>query len=139
MRRRNQTVLTQVEGQHRVAAELCARGYVPTILPERVQTADLLVLAPEGDAFSVEVKTNRRRSGWFCNRPDDGASPYWVFVELEPRLRFYVLTSTEVQAACDEYQSQKDRGAEGFNVTQLDKHLERWDKLPGAAEDSDAP
>lgn len=136
MARRNQAVLTQIEGQHRVAAELCSRGYLPALLPERAQAADLLVLSPAGDGFALEVKANRRRNGWWCNRPDDRASPLWVFVELERRPRFYVLTREEVQAECDEYQSQKERGAQGFNATQLDKHLERWDKLPGATSDA---
>lgn len=124
---------SQLEGQHSVAAELCARGYIPTVLPERTHMCDLLVLSPAGESFAVEVKANRERNSWFCKRPaDDAAADTWVFVELHPQRRFYVLTKGEVQQECDTYQREKPRNAgdEGFKASQLDRHADKWEKLP---------
>jgi hypothetical protein len=130
---RNARVLTQIEGQHRVAAELCARGYLPSLLPERCYHCDALVIAPSGESFGIEIKANRKRSSWWCCRPpDDCHTLLWIFVELSPEAKFYLLTKDEVQTECDAYRAAAPRKAtdEGFGAKQLSGHEGAWNKLP---------
>ncbi|MBK8980677.1 MAG: hypothetical protein IPM29_32650 [Planctomycetes bacterium] len=122
MLKTNKNVLTQIEGQHRVAAELSARSYLPSILPERCYQCDALILSPAGASFGIEVKTNRERNSWWCHRPtEDSRALLWVFVELRPIVRFFILTKGEVEAEYDAYQASAARKANdhGFTAKQL--------------------
>ena len=129
---RDQKVITQLEGQHRVAAELLARGYIPALLAERTVGCDLLVLSPSRSKFGVEVKTNRKRNAWFSRRPQNGDAEIWVFVVLEPEPQFSVMRKEQVQDEWDHYQSLRLRKPtdQGMLAGQVARYEGRWERLP---------
>ncbi len=129
---KDRKVISQLEGQHRVAAELLARGYIPTLLAERTVGYDLLVLSPEKEKFGLEVKTNRKRNAWFCRRPTDDDAEIWVFVVLEPKPLFSVMTRDQVRDEWDQYRQMKPRKPtdQGMLVGQVARYEGRWEVLP---------
>ena len=129
---KDRKVISQLEGQHRVAAELLARGYIPALLAERTVGYDLLVLSPAEKKFGLEVKTNRKRNAWFCKRPKHDDAEIWVFVVLEPKPLFSVMTKEQVRDEWDQYQQMKPRKpkVQGMLVGQVARYEGRWEALP---------
>ena len=125
-------IITQLRGQHEVAAKLLSLGYIPALLPERTVGHDMLVLSPKGRKFGIEVKTNRQKNAWFCRKPTTNDAEFWVFVTLEPTIVFNVMTRVEVTQEWGKYQNMKPRkpNDEGMTAAQVAGYGEDWGKLP---------
>lgn len=129
---KDKKLISHLEGQHRVAAELLSRGYIPTLVTERTAGCDLQVLSPSGTEFEVEVRANRERNGWFCGRPRDRDPEIWVFTVLEPQPLFSVMTKEQVCDEWDQYQQMKPRkpNDQGMSAAQIARYEVRWEILP---------
>ena len=73
--------LTQLAGEHLVAAPLARRGWVPMVMPESWPGYDIMAQSAEGESLQVQVKTMRAK-GKEIFAPE-GACPYpVVYVRL---------------------------------------------------------
>jgi hypothetical protein len=129
-------------GELWTARHLAQNGYrvIPTNNNSRQR--DLVVTAPSGRQFHMEVKTVRsKHSPFLVNRcPDPERSAYWVFVHAprEPTglpadsdVSFFVLTCAEAAAMWHESnKTAVSSSAYDIKRRYLADHLDRWDKLP---------
>lgn len=127
---------TQWAGQFYVAAELTRRGYIVSFTLGNAPTTDLLARVPEGEAFSVEVKTQRTKNFWILSEPPEPDNPedlYWVFVFLsEPHPTFFVMRSDEVSRKWHERNDKYPPGTPycGLNWGIVKQYQDQWDALP---------
>lgn len=129
-------------GELRTARHLAQNGY--TVIPtnNNSRQRDLVVTAPSGRQFHLEVKTVRGKgSPFLVNRcPDPERSAYWVFVHA-PReatglpadadVSYFVLTCAEAAAMwADSNRKAVSASAYDIKWRYLADHRDRWDKLP---------
>jgi hypothetical protein len=98
-------------GEYLVSEALRSRGY-KTQFTKNDEQLDLHVIAPDGRAFTVEVKTGRTRSQWFV-RKRPWRSEFWFFVHA-PKSENFV----------------PDPGSVGFSILTLDEVQKVWDANP---------
>src|SRR5262249_16942603 len=130
------------------AAELSRRGYDVTITLGNTPTTGLLVAAPDGSAFRVEVKS-ASTANFVLMQKAILESPFrlvfifvFVFVPRKQNkpFRFFVLTNDDVREAWQATRKTKKSGQaykpgfEGLNWGAITKHENCWNKLPGAVD-----
>jgi hypothetical protein len=130
------------------AAELSRRSYDVTITLGNTPTTDLLVAAPDGSAFRIEVKSASTPNFVPVQKGilEAPARPDLIFViVLVPRkpqepFRFFVMTHDDVRAAWQATSKSKKSGEpykpgwEGLNWRSVTAHENCWSKLPGSAD-----
>ena len=127
----------QWAAQFATAAELCKRRYsVSFTMGNATPIADLLVMAPSGVAFSVDVKGQSTKNFWRVKSKADTANLFYVLCYVAPlgsSTRFFVLPQTELKVLMQKYERSGvkfDPKWSGFNWTSCLPFEDRWDSLP---------
>lgn len=144
---------TQWAATYLVAAELTKRGYRVGWPMGNAPTKDLLVEAPKGERFEVDVKGGSYKSSvksyWHLvqkERVVDSSLPslFFVFVRVDPApneiAEFFILSHNDLlslhQSLTSTRPSVSKKGvpykefAPGFQYRDLLPYKEKWDKLP---------
>jgi len=88
--------LTQLLGEHAVAAELCRDNYAPVLLPQGWRGVDIFAEDPYGRTIGIQVKIIRRFRRWFF-APMEPDLPSTVFVAIQRgELSFYVVPGSSL-------------------------------------------
>jgi hypothetical protein len=149
MKRQGKKYHTQWAGQFGTAHELTRRGYLVTFTAGNAPAVDLLCQSPEGESFSVEVKSLTSKTYFLCQdgltKPN--ASRFFVFVLLPASLlerpEYFVLNNKQFLDVVEE-QKQISQASEikrgqpyaafsfGINYRTLarDEFRDGWDNLP---------
>jgi hypothetical protein len=134
---------TQWATQFLAAAELIRRGYTVSFTQGNyTPIADLMVGAPSGKLFWVDVKGLSSRNAWLIKPKASREELFYILVLLsplaekpKPRLtdRFFVLTQAEANDLEAAYRKShpNDKGAiPGFAFADAANHEDGWGKLP---------
>ena len=134
---------TQWAAEFFAAAELSRRGYLVALTLGNAPSTDLFAKGPCGAALSIEVKGQQGKSDWFIRQPERDDTAYMLVsvptgnVDKSGTPRFFIMTSTEIREAMDQYL--RDRRARGTSDDKWQPairwrdaahHENRWDKLP---------
>lgn len=131
---------TQWAGQFYVAAEMTKRGYLISFPLGNAKETDLMVEAPSGNRFNVEVKSQSTKNFWRYKNREAREDLYYIFVYLDkigeiPKL--YILSSEEAMKEYNSYfkshpsQNPKDTNWGAlFSAIQKYGNPKQWDKLP---------
>lgn len=134
---------TQWATQFLVAAELTRRGYtVSFTMGNNTPIADLMVGAPSGKQFWIDVKGLSSKNAWLLNIKPDRVNLYYVLVCLAPLAthpnvrqpdRFFILTQAEANHLVRDYAAKhpNDKGKRpGFGFNDPRASEDAWQKLP---------
>ena len=144
---------TQWASTFYAAGELTRRGYLVTITHGNAKFVDLLVQAPNGESFSIDVKGMSARNWIPIKKPDQGnGDQHYILVYTPLNLknesvpRYFIMSSSEM---CDEIikaealgmEANKERLARGLEnykewatgiaFNQAEQYENRWSTLPG--------
>ncbi len=131
---------TQWAAQFYVAAELTRREYLVSLTLGNAPVADLLVVSPNKEHFTVEVKGQATRNFWLIQRGNPQEALFFVLVYLpknNENPKYYIMSSSELMDEREKYKNhiesnggkyRDDMG--GINWSTALKHENRWDKLP---------
>lgn len=119
------------------AGELARRGYrVSFTLGQNAPLADLVVRAPSGKAFIVDVKGKCRPGRWVVKPKPVTPDLYYILVRLgmtpagaaRAEDRFYVMDQAETArlTRCNA----KNPGLSGFSSQTATPLQDAWDRLP---------
>lgn len=125
-----------------VAAELSRRGYTVAFTQGSYTPGyDLVVVAPTGEAFTIDVKGMAARGAWLLKDKAPRTGLFYVLALVPPGGigrkpdQFFILTQEEARACNkryrEEHPNQKDHGISGFNWRDAVPHENAWHKLPG--------
>ena len=141
--KRSKGINTQWAAQFLVAAELTRRGYtVSFTMGNNTPLADLMVGAPSGQMFWVEVKGLAQKSPWLLRPKPQRPQLYYVLTYLSPLAnrpnvrqpdRFFILTQSEANALVSSYAQAHpgDKGTmPGFGFNDPRNSEDAWNKLP---------
>jgi hypothetical protein len=126
---------SQWASTYAAAAELSRRGYLVTLTIGNAPAADLLAMAPSGEAFAVEVKGLSSANAWWVKVPPARSDLYYVFVLVaEERAgdRFFIVPAVEVAGLLTAYRTRfpNDTKFSGLRFPDVFLHEGRWDLLP---------
>ena len=134
---------TQWAAQFLAAAELVRRGYtVSFTMGNHTPMADLMVGAPSGRQFWVDVKGLASKAAWLVKPKLEHPSLFYILVYLAPLAehgkvrapdRFFVMSQNQVNQLVDQYQRAPptNRGTmPGFRWTDAHLFEDEWRKLP---------
>lgn len=128
---------TQWGSQFLVSAELERRGYtVSFTMGHNTPIADLMVAAPTGAQFAVDVKGQAGKSSWNLRQKKAWPQLFYILVYFPPLGspdRFFILTQAEADELVRVYRQKHpgDTGkAPGFGFKDPAAFENRWDKLP---------
>jgi len=140
---RNKSHRTQWSTQFLAAAELTRRGYtVSFTMGNNTPVADLMVGAPSGNQFWVDVKGLSSRNAWLLSIKPDRPNLFYILVCLAPLAnkpkmrepdRFFILNQAEANKMVREYMAShpNDKGKRtGFAFKDSLSAEDAWEKLP---------
>ncbi|HEX6073064.1 MAG TPA: nuclease-related domain-containing protein [Sphingomicrobium sp.] len=127
-------------GELWTARHLRRHGYEVRPTNNNSRQRDLIVTAPTGSTFCIEVKTVRGKGTPFLVRecPDPSASEFWIFVHAprdpcslpnDDEVSFFVVSAEEA-ASLWRQSNQRESTAYDIKWRYLRDHAGRWDKLP---------
>ena len=139
MRSRDQT---QWAAQFAVASELCKRSYRVAIMLGNHPGFDLMVMAPDGGTFPIEVKGQYQSQYWQMGKKASHPKLHYVFAYVpdgDERNRFFVMDQQTVDRLIDEH---SEAGAErrlirgaanrpGILWRVVEQYENKWSILPG--------
>lgn len=135
---------TQWAAQFAVASELCKRGCdVSFTMGNCTPLADLLVLAPHGETFLVDVKGLAKANFWQIRAKPPRPNLYYVLC-LDPSggaNRFFPLSQVTLNAHLSAYEKsgvKYDERFSGMNWGTASTHENDWAALPLASTGSAA-
>lgn len=129
---------TQWAAQFEVAGELCKRGCdVSFTMGNATPLADLMVLGPAGQTFSIDVKGQSTRNFWRIKAKPLQPNLYYVltFVSGPGVLaEFYPMSQPTLIRLMGEYQARPtikfDERFSGINWGDAKPYRDRWSELP---------
>lgn len=132
---------TQWAGQFYGAAELTRKGYIVTFTLGNAPVTDLLVRVPEGEAFSVEVKSATTKNMYQVKRlpvPDNPEDLFWIFVLLidGDQPKYFIVRSDMVLKLWHDWNDKfgPENNRPGIDQKQLKPYEGCWDDLPKVVE-----
>lgn len=137
--RSQKQVRTQWTAQFLVASEL-VRQYctVAFTMGNHTPDADLMVGAPSGKQYWIDVKGQSAKGGWIIKEKSDRLNLFYVLVLVGLKRqedRFFVLTQREVNHLIRQYATTHPNAKhdmQGFSWKDADKpeYENKWKKLP---------
>jgi len=127
---------TQWTAQFAVAAELCKRGCeVSFTMGNCTPLADLMVLAPNGRMFLIDVKGQSTPNFWRIKAKAERTDLFYVlcYVGDPSRNRFFPMSQTTLLALMEKYRTsgvKYDERFSGFNWGDAKPYESLWDQLP---------
>lgn len=98
--------------------------------------ADLLVMAPSGAAFSIDVKGQSTANFWRIKEKSETFGLFYALCYVPPvdkLLRFFIIPQPEIKRLMSDYETSGvkfDARFSGFNWTTCYPFEDRWDLLP---------
>lgn len=127
----------QWAAQFSTAAELCKQRYsVSFTMGNATPIADLLVMAPSGVTFSIDVKGQSSKNFWRIKDKPTTANLFYVLCYVAPlkeASRFFILSQAQVKRLMQQYEVsgvKYDPNWSGFNWTTCYEFEGKWDLLP---------
>jgi hypothetical protein len=127
----NKGHFTQWAAQFAVASELCKQQYQVALTLGNHPAVDLMVISPNRQRFSIDVKGASSRAGWLVRRqaPDDDLFYVFALVPKDKPNRYFVMKQQEVNNAIDDRAALGDYPS-GFLWPVVEPHEDKWDILP---------
>jgi hypothetical protein len=128
----NKGHFTQWAAQFAVASELCKRSYQVALTLGNHPAVDLMVISPNGQRFSIDVKGVKSRAGWLVRRhePDDDLFYVFALVPKGKPNRYFVMTQQKVNEEIARRAKVAPTTPSGFLWPVVEFHEDKWGVLP---------